>query len=194
MGSEKFSRGLTVVAGVVLLAIPTVSCSDSTDQPAAEPSTATPTTADHPLTVASTTPGSSTVMVPESPKWVRDNGVDIGGLGAALDAIRFYFDHANNVDTDGLRSALVACAPPAATLAESLAAFLTADQSSAFGDIADLCTSMAAMEASDDGTALAAARRSLDATVGRVMTVFDAFDAMMSYGDANESDTTTTVP
>jgi hypothetical protein len=128
-------------------------------------------------------------VVPEAPQWLRDNLVDIGELTAALDAIRFYSDHA---DTNGLRSALVACTPPAATLAKALVAFLAVDQSSAFGDIAELCTSMAAIE-SNEVAALAAARRSLEAAVARATPVFDAFDAMMAYGDANESDTTTTV-
>jgi hypothetical protein len=197
-----FSRGLTVVAGAVLLAIPTVGCSDSIDQPSAPSPTAKPTTTVRRTTVATTTQATSTVrssattttavpvVAPEVAQWVRVNSLDVAGLGAALDAIWFSFDYPH---MDGLRDALVGCDPPATTLAESSAGILAIDESRALADIADLCTSMAAMESSDDVAALAAARRSLEAAVARVVRVFDAFETMMANGDANESDTTTTV-
>lgn len=91
------------------------------------------------------------VVAPEVAQWVRLNLVDVGGLGAALDAIWFSFD---NAYADGLRDALVGCDTPAATLAESSAGILAVDESKAF---------------------------------------FNAFETMMANGDANESDTTTTV-
>jgi hypothetical protein len=117
-------------------------------------------------------------------QWIRDSFVDIGTLGIAIDAVSS-FD--NKADMMSYGDLVAGCAMPARTLAASSADLLSADQTAAFGEIADLCVSMAPLVTSGDVSALSNYRPRLNVAVTRVQPLFDEFDSLLAVGDANES-------
>jgi hypothetical protein len=95
----------------------------------------------------------------------------------------------------GLSDLLDQCVTLASDLAvRSSTDAVLADQAQIFDDIAATCSSMGAAVSSGGATALAQGRPVLEVELGRLNEIFNAFDELMMFGDANEPIDTAPTP
>ena len=87
----------------------------------------------------------------------------------------------------GLSDLFDQCVTEASDLAvRSSTDAVISDQAHIFGEIAATCSSMATALSSGDASALAQGRVVLEAELEGLKEIFNAFEELMMYGDANE--------